>query len=84
MTRGGHLEDSETNMTRIPRLRVSNLPGFRLSSEKLDGAFGVHFGHLEDRNAPRMWYSLKPRPSAPHIKRYLCNLTTIEVSGSLS
>jgi hypothetical protein len=64
-----------------PGYGVSNLPGFRLSSEKPNRqAFAVHFGRLEDRNAPRIRYpflswglaAMNPRPSAPHIQRHPC------------
>jgi hypothetical protein len=52
---------------------MSKLPGFGLSSEGPNRlAVAVHFGRLEDRNAPRMGLAaISPRISnAIHVKRY--------------
>lgn len=75
-----HLGDLETIVTRDPQaMECQNLPGFGLSSE--GPAVAVHFGRLEDRNAPRMG-SRGHQPS--HIQRHPCYPTTIGVSGNLS
>jgi len=69
-------------------IRVSKLPGCGLSSEGPNRlAIAVHFGLLEDRNAPRIGSRGHP-PS--HIQRYLCEEVhscypiTIGVSSNLS
>jgi hypothetical protein len=52
-TRRDIQETQERSSLESPSYRVSNLPGFGLSREKPNRqAFAVHFGRLEDRNAP--------------------------------
>ena len=75
-----------------PDYKVSTLSDFSLSSEELGWAFAMHFGHLEDRNGPRIrllfcleilweWIHIyKLRLSLGHP----CYPITVRLSGGLS
>jgi hypothetical protein len=89
MFKARHQGGSETTFSRDPKaMECQGLPGFGLSSEGPNRrAVAVHFGRLEDRNAPRM-RSRGHQPShiQPHPceEIYPCYPTTIGVSGNLS